>query len=135
LIWQGPPCFIGCPVSVTCGVQVHKYLKLWKQLQLPELLGELASNQRPAAAAPALAKRGAKAQRSGAQGLLIVQRLRAGGSSCLLLPPHARGHTPPKVSLLFGQAAGWWRCYSLRSTRRQPRCRRSSRWASSCPSA
>lgn len=68
-------------------VQVHKLLKLWKQLQLPELLAELASSMKAAtaaAAAPAQAKKGgARALRGGKQGLLAVQRLVAGGVSCL----------------------------------------------------
>ena len=53
-------------------VQVHKYLHLWQKLDLPELIGKLS--------APRTAE-----QAAGSLGLLIVQRLVAGGSQLCLL--------------------------------------------------
>ena len=69
------PSFTMCPAFGIIWLQVHKHLKLWKQLQVPELLGELDSRT---AAAPAQARKNARALRSGMQGLLAVHRLVAG---------------------------------------------------------
>ena len=102
--------------------QVQKYLQLWKQLQVPELLGELAASL----AASAQPKKGAAGMRSGAQGLLAVQRLVSGTAGCCAAASRACTGCGLKGRAVE-QAARLQRRCSRHCTGRRQRCARSLR--------